>query len=559
MKKGWKIWPTLLCVSMVLVMSGCGASQGQSDKKEGEKQSTEAVKDPMAKYDEPVEITTAVAIDVVMQQLLAVQSDVETNNSWYNGYKNDLGIEIKNVWSVPSSQYEEKLNAAISADELPDVCQVSQEQLKVLVDNGMVMDITDLFDKYATDFTKKMMDEDDNTALSQCKVNGKLYALPDVGGNHDMVPIMWIRKDWMEKLGMSAPKSVDDLEKLAKAFCEQDPDGNGQNDTYGIALTNKLYDEGAPGMTGIMEMFGAHNGWVDSDGKAAYGLVQPEMKTVLEKLNEWYNSGILDKEFVAKDATKVNEEVVAGKVGIMFGNHINAFYPMPNAKTLNPEADWMPYPIPGVNGELPKIMVGSSANGYYVVSSKCKNPEAIMKIYNYFYQKDCALSEDYDPKFHATGDTTKHPGWAMNWAVIKTFYPRQNLFIYNGVKSYLDGDKKAAENPWVSSNIEQVEGYMKDPSNVSYYGSYIWCGPEGAFSVVDSYEKNNQRIQNLYIYGNTGGMSMYNVTLDQLTKETFTKIITGEKKASDFDGFVEQWNQLGGEQITSEVNDFIKK
>lgn len=183
-----------------------------------------------------------------------------------------------------------------------------------------------------------------------------------------------------------------------------------------------------------------------------------------------------------------------------------------------------------------------------------------MKMYNYFYQKDCALSPDYDETYHITGDTTKHPDWAMDWAVLKTFYPKQNLYIYNGVNECLNGDETEKDNPWVAGNLEQVSSYLDDPeNNFQNYGTAIWSGPHSAFSVVDSYHKNEQTIQNLYIYGNTDGMSMYNVTLDQLIKENYTKMITGETEISAFNDFVEQWKSLGGDQITQEVNDFLSK
>lgn len=573
-----KLIPAMCIVSMIFSMTACSKGDTKTDTTAkttggettagteqttaGSGETTESggeAFDPMAKYEDPVTITTVVGLSDAMQQYMGVKDDVQTNNSWYNGYERDLGIKVENVWSVPGTQYKDKLNAQISADDLPDVFNVSMEQLKTLVDNGMVMDLTELFDTYATDFTKQMMEDDDYTALSQCKLNDKLYALPNVSGNRDGVPIMWIRKDWMEKLGKKAPTTAQELQELAKAFVTEDPDGNGKADTYGIALSKDLYGNAFCDMTGILEIFGGHVGWVEKDGKAEYSLIQPEVKTALENMNRWYQDGIFNKEFVAKDTSKVSEDVVAGTVGITFGSHGNAFWPFPDAKNLNPEADWMPYPIPGLDGNLPQVMVGSSAAAYYVVNSECKNPEAVMKMYNYFYQKDCALSPDYDETYHITGSTAmEHPEWAMDWAVLKSFYPQQNLFIHRGVTAYLNGDSSQMENAWVSSNAEQVEGYVKDPvANQTFYSTYIWSGPEGAFSVVDSYEKNNQRLQNLYILGNTDGMAMYNVTLEQLIKEAFTKIITGEKPISAFDEFVSQWKSLGGDQITQEVNELL--
>ena len=312
-------------------------------------------------------------------------------------------------------------------------------------------------------------------------------------------------------------------------------------------------------MTGIFEVFGAHVGWVEKDGKAAFGLIQPEVKDALTAANRWYQSGILDKEFIAKDSSKVAEDIVAGKVGITFGQHWTAFWPFPDAKSLNPEADWIPYPIPGLDGNLPEVMVGGSAGGFYVVSIDCEHPEAVIQLYNYYYQKDCALSPDYDPTFHTTSSTAmEHPEWAFDWAVVKSFYPQQNLYIYRGVKAYLDGDQAQLENSWVSDNAGQVESYIDDPeNNPSYYATYIWSGPEGAFSVVDSYEQNDQRLLNLYTLGSTEGMASYNVILDQLIQENFTKMITGDVSLDAFDDFAAQWISLGGEQITQEVNQAI--
>lgn len=536
-----------------------GTASGQAEETPSEEASESAANDQAADNGGLITITTVVSLSDAMQQYIGVKDDVQTNNSWYNGYEKDLGIHVENLWSVPGSQYQDKLNAQISAGDIPDVFNVNSSQLKTLVDNGMVMELTDLFEQNASDFTREMMEADDYTALEQCKMNGGLYALPSVSGNHDNVPIMWIRRDWMEKLGKEAPTTLAELEALAQAFVSEDPDGNGQDDTYGIALSSDVYGNAFCDLTGIMEIFGAHNGWVEKDGKAAYGLVQPEMKSVLETMHRWYGSGIIDQEFIAKDTGKVSEDVVAGKVGITFGSHGNAFWPFPDAKNLNPDADWMPYPIPGLDGALPQVMVGGSANAYYVISIDCEHPEAVMDLYNYYYQKDCALSPDYDSTFHTTSSTAmEHPEWAFEWAIVKSFYPQQNLYIHRGVKAYLEGDESQLENSWVSDNAGQVEAYMNDPeNNPSYYATYIWSGPEGAFSVVESYEQNNQRLQNLYTLGNTEGMAAYNVILDQLIRENYTKMITGDTPVDSFDDFAAQWASLGGEQITREVNELI--
>ena len=271
-----------------------------------------------------ITITTVVSLDDTMQAMVGTNPDVATNNNWYNGYKEDLGIEVVNVWSVPATQYDDKLNAQIAADDLPDVFKVTADQLKTLVENGMVMDMTQVFSDYASDFTLEMMEADDQVGLSQATYDGKLMALPCAQGNTGIMPVMWIRRDWMDKLGYEAPKTMKELEALALAFVTEDPDENGADDTYGIALSNDLYSSDLCDLTGVFAGFEAYpEEWIEQDGSIVSGFIQPEVKNALETMSVWYQEGIFDPEFIAKDSSKVAEDIISGKVGISFGSHWN--------------------------------------------------------------------------------------------------------------------------------------------------------------------------------------------------------------------------------------------
>jgi putative aldouronate transport system substrate-binding protein len=123
---------------------------------------------------------------------------------------------------------------------------------------------------------------------------------------------------------------------------------------------------------------------------------------------------------------------------------------------------------------------------------------------------------------------------------------------------YLEGDDSVLENSWVKDNAIQCEKYEEDPNtNSVYWSSYRWSGPASAFTVIDYYDKNNLMTQNLYIMSDTDSMVQYNTTLDQLALETFTKVIMGTASIDEFDNFVSQWKNLGGDQITEEVNTAI--
>ena len=535
--------------------SGKDLETSQPDKQ------VEVSTDPMVKYEPPITVTTVKSLDDAMQQMQGVKEDVLTNNNWINSYKEELGINVEYEWTVPGSQYEQKINTQIAANDLPDFFPVTANQMKLLVDSGMVADLSQTFADNATEFTQQMMEDDNHVAISQATYGNKLMALPQVNGNRDGASMMWIRQDWLDNLGKEAPKTMDELMKLAAAFTNEDPDKNGVNDTYGIALNKDVITGGLNDATGIFEGFGAYvNGWLkNQDGKLVFGLVQPEIKDGLEALSTMYENGYLDKEFSAKDNSKASEDIIGGKAGITFGQHWIAFWPLQDAINANPDADWVAYSIPSATSSPAKVMVHGSTGSFYAVNVNAKNPEAIVKLYNYFYQKDCALSPDYDSKYHVTSTLMmERPDEAFQWSAITSMYPMQNLFIHRGVKEYFDGDKSVLENAWISDNALQCEQYVEDPvANQSLWASYRWSGPESAFTVVDYYDTNSLMLQNEYIMGNTDSMMQYNTTLNQLTLETFTKIIMGSSPIDEFDTFVEQWYNLGGEAITEEVSAIV--
>ena len=138
--------------------------------------------------------------------------------------------------STNSEQYPQKVNIAITSDDIPDVMQVSASQLKMMYDNGQIMDITDVMKENLAPYTEEVLNSDGGLGLQAATFDGKLYAIPKVGSPLLTAKVLWIRTDWLENLGLELPKTVEDMRNLAEAFTTQDPDGNGKDDTYGVAI-----------------------------------------------------------------------------------------------------------------------------------------------------------------------------------------------------------------------------------------------------------------------------------------------------------------------------------
>lgn len=508
--------------------------------------------------EEMVTLTSCKAINDTMQGFIDQKDDILTDNIWFNDYRDVLGVDVQYEWTAPSAQYNEKMNAQIAANDLPDFMVVNSTQLKQLVDYGMAYDLTDLFAERASDFTNQMMELDNYVSLSQATFDGKLYALPNVAGNRDHANFWWIRKDWLDNLGMEIPTTLDELVEVMYAFAQKDPDGNGENDTYGMALTKDIIG-GNLGVAALAEGMGAYlDGWLETDEGKVYGSIQPEVKPMLELLAKLYADGVIDREFIVKDGSKVNEEILAGKFGLFSGQHYHAFFPLAEAKNVDPDADWIAISIVSDDGSKPKTMLNGSAGEFVVVNADCEHPEKVIDLYNYYYQKDCALSPDYELRYHgviaSNPDDTVITEWYA-WAAVQTFYPMQNMYIHIGVeKHYLDNDDSEMDNGWVSENVYNIDKF--NSGDLGYYSTAIWSGPgdytgEGR---IHWYDQNDMFLINAYIGANTDSMTMYNATLDQMRLEMFTSIITGDASVDTFDNYVEQWKALGGDAITAEVN-----
>ena len=125
------------------------------------------------------------------------------------------------------------------------------------------------------------------------------------------------RQDWLDKLGLEAPKTTEDLYKVAKAFTEQDPDGNGQADTWGITIpkwgalgSNSPYDM-------IETWYGAGNRWTERDGKLIPSFETEEFIEANRFVKKMVDEKLINPDFATFDGTKWNEPFFNGKGGII--------------------------------------------------------------------------------------------------------------------------------------------------------------------------------------------------------------------------------------------------
>ena len=115
-------------------------------------------------------------------------------------------------------------------------------------------------------------------------------------------------------------------------------------------------------------------------------------------LHEMYAAGQIDPEFGVKDANKVNEDVSAGRCGMMFGDFWNMAW-INDAKIKDPSFEWVPVAIPSLDGTTPaKAQLSASTVDFYVISADCEHPEAVIKMLNLQLEK--SYGETAEPEVY---------------------------------------------------------------------------------------------------------------------------------------------------------------
>lgn len=254
-----KILALMMAVSMAGSLAACGGGDSSKGTSKGgaSEGSTE---------DGMVELTYMHKLNGTEKY---VGDDDINNNVWTRCYQDDLGIKLNYTIAAAGDDYTQKLTMAIASNELPDLMDLPPEEFSELANAGMLADITDSYEKDASDLLKQTIEVDGGIQLASAKVDGKLYGLPQLSAADGTCDLLWIRTDWLENLGLKAPTTMDELIEVAKAFRYNDPDGNGQDDTWGIGFQKAIVSEdgASPGSyEGFFAAYGAYaKAWVKGD------------------------------------------------------------------------------------------------------------------------------------------------------------------------------------------------------------------------------------------------------------------------------------------------------
>ena len=331
----------------------------------------------------------------VWSALGGVASKVCSSNNDIMGYQllEELtGCHIE--WIHPTKGADvEKFNLMMASGELPDmICydwSVVPGGAISFVEDEYIVELTDYVEKYMPNF-KAHGDANPNVKKQYADDENRIYYIPFIRGDQELKVYLGpvIRTDWLEKLGLDAPKTTDDLYNVLKAFKTQDPNGNGQADE--IPMTAALFKHTSHGIGNLLWAFGTHYDFYLEDGKVKYGVLEDKFEDGLKYITKLFSEGLIDPDYILLDRNKMDAKVTADKAGFLFG-----FQPtkvMGAMENVDPSFKWEGIEwLTGPDGDRKSFIPDYGKDVGYAsvaITTACKNPVGAAKWIDMLFSKE---------------------------------------------------------------------------------------------------------------------------------------------------------------------------
>ncbi|MFR1833529.1 MAG: extracellular solute-binding protein [Lachnospiraceae bacterium] len=531
MKKNYKRLTAGFLASTMVLTSLVGCSSSNKDENTAAPASTEAGKteETSAGTEEPVTLTWLVG-----QTSAEVDDDAEVVKM----IEERFNIDMK-AWYVDSNKFQENLNVRFAGGEMPDVLVIDNlSLLPTYVEGGIIAELPiETIREKAPNYTKVADEYDDGTLWSTMIYNGKNYG---VTNPMDVVPMaMFWRKDWLDKLGMEVPETLDEYEEVLTAFVEQDPDGNGKKDTAGMAERAIGAVFGAYGLrcvTGGNPGFKVEEMQLGEDNVPFFPYIHPNAKLALEKLHDWYEKGILDKEFITGENhggyAWLSHSFMNGRIGL---TSAQPYHYLNTDRDITDESTW---------GVCMKELKGLNPDAEIVIGPAPVGPDGKSGTegWNQTGRLTCLTTQ-------AASDPRKVDAFL---AMLDAYYADME---YAKLVNYgLEGVhyEQTEDGP-----VRIMEGtdLRKEGVLQCDFGSTVTFAQE---VTPEKTEFGHRVTGNGYYRFNAPPVQEFSdviATLDTLTEQAYFDMITGAKPIDYFDTFVEEFKKAGGEAAEKAVQD----
>lgn len=149
------------------------------------------------------------------------------DNAYTRYIESKLNVDLVDSFEAGGDAYTNQLATCVASGELPDILTVnSYDTFVQMVNNGLTYDLTDVYEEYASDYVKSLYDSYDGRCLGMATFDGRLMGIPGTNPDNSVPVLCWMRKDWLDKLGINPDPdgdlciTLDDIAAVARAFVD---------------------------------------------------------------------------------------------------------------------------------------------------------------------------------------------------------------------------------------------------------------------------------------------------------------------------------------------------
>lgn len=445
-------------------------------------------------------------------------------NKYWQELEKRLGTTVEPTFT-PYGNYAEKLATTIAGGDVPELFMIDVRpapQLNRYIQQGAFLDLT----PYVTgDALKEYpnLSKFPQRVWTNAAIKGKIYGIPRpraFAGN----PLIY-RQDWAAKVGFPQVKNANDLRGAMVGMSKQDPDGNGQPDTFGMSAQGGT----ALNLAFFQQMWRTPNEWKLTNGTLTAALETEESKAAVGFMRDLWVAGGFHPDAANMTVAQCKTNFTGSKIGAyndsfltLPGNRDPANKSGPMATV--PTANVIGLVPPGHDGGAGVMFASNGVNAMTGIPSRIKDQNRVkdlLRILDYYaapFGSDERLFLDYG---------TEGVHYAMN----------------NGAP--------------VTNDLFNAE--KGDFQNLMY-GPYVLYSPVPG---VAAYVQDLVR-QLIDIGVDNPAISAYSETyaarsgeMAQLIDDRVTSIVTGRAPLSSYDQLVSDWRSRAGDKMRTEFQDFL--
>ncbi|MBM7568881.1 extracellular solute-binding protein [Paenibacillus sacheonensis] len=458
--------------------------------------------------------------------------DTFTKNAWLQELEKQTNVKIN--WQVVSSNdWGDQKSVMLASGKLPDVIigDIAFTNADIVNNLGIFRPLDEYIEKDMPNLKAAMAESPELKKLSTFP-DGKIYSMPARLPSRPVSSVQpVINKQWLDKLGLKEPTTIDELYTVLKAFKEQDPNGNGKADEIPYSDSGDL-DMNFLAPFGITDLRANH--MVVKDGKTEYFPTSEAYKAGMEWAHKLYAEGLIDKETFTQDNTMLTakrQNPDASLIGFTYQWTPDAVFG-PWSKEYEAIA-----PIAGPDGK--KYQLGEPNGMSYrrnevLITTTNKYPDVTARWADQFYTGEASIQNFWG----AIGTTIKKESDGTYTLMDPPDGTSADAWYWDG--SLRDFGPKYAS-PEFEKNIKL------DPTSGD--GLKLQLDNLGKEFVTEPFPDV------MYTSEEYADLPTLTTDIDSYIASTRAKWITKGGIAEEWDGYVKKLNEMGLEKLVKIYND----